>query len=94
MARKRLKQDWSIKAEIEDFEPAVRRFKAYLKDNGLRESTVYDYSARLKRFLKYAHDDQPSIDTAKSFREQLIERNLARSTINNYSFAIKLYVCV
>jgi integrase/recombinase XerD len=91
MPQKRLKQDWNIKAEAEDFEPALRRFKAYLKDNGLNESTIEDYLARLRRFLKYAHDDQPSIEKAKSFREQLIEINLARSTINNYSFAINLY---
>jgi integrase/recombinase XerD len=91
MSQKRMKQDWSIKADIEDFKPFLNRFKAYLKGNGLRDSTVEDYVARTGRFLAYAHDDQPSIDIAKAFRECLIERNLARSTINNYSFAIKLY---
>ncbi len=91
MAQKRLKQDWSIRVEDEDFESALRRFEGYLKNIGLRESTIEDYVSRVRRFLKYAHNDLPSVDVANSFREVIIERNLARSTINNYSFAIKLF---
>jgi integrase/recombinase XerD len=91
MPQKRLKQDWNTAGKIEDLGPVLKRFEAYIKNKGLRESTVEDYSGRVNRFLKYAHDDQPSIDIAKSFREQLVARNLARSIINNYSFAIKSY---
>ena len=91
MVHKRLKQDWSISSGVEDFEPALRRFRSYMKNNGFRESTIIGYMASLKRFLTYAHDDKPSVDVAKSYRELMIERRLARSTINNCSFAIKLY---
>jgi hypothetical protein len=91
ISHKRMKQNWSIKADIEDFRPFLNRFEAYLKGNGLRDSTVDDYAARVGRFLRYAQDCQPSIDVARSFREKLVAKNLARSTINNYSFAIKSY---
>ena len=91
MSQKRMKQNWFIKADIEDFKPFLSRFEGYLKGNGLRNSTVEDYAARVGRFLRYAQDYQPSIDVAKSFREQLVAKNLARSTINNYSFALKSY---
>jgi len=92
MASKRLKSvDWSIKAEVEDFKPTLTRFDNHLKSIGLRESTVIDYVSRVGRFLKYAQTDQPSIDIANAYRDQLIARNLARSTVNNCSFAIKQY---
>ena len=92
MAHKRLKAvDWSIKAVGEDFKPALTRFELYLRGNGLRRSTVDDYVARVSRFLKYAQTDQPSVEIAKSYREGLVSRNLARSTINNYGFAIRQY---
>ena len=93
MTQRRLKAvDWSIKAEIEDFNLALTRFETYLKDYGLRDSTISDYKARVGRFLRYAQTDQPSTDTAKVFREQLILRNSARSSVNNYSFALKRYL--
>jgi integrase/recombinase XerD len=91
MVHKRLRQDWSIRAGNEDFEPALKRFRRYMMNKCFRESTITGYIASLKRFLTYAHDDQPTLDTARSYRELMIGRNLARSTINNYSFSIKLY---
>jgi len=42
MSQKRMKQNWYMKADIEDFKPFLSRFEGYLKDNGLRESTVED----------------------------------------------------
>jgi hypothetical protein len=90
MAPKRLKSvDWSIEADVEDFRPTLRRFDSYLKGIGLRESTITDYVARVGRFLKYAQTDQPSIDIAHEYRDYLITKNLARSTINNCSFALE-----
>jgi site-specific recombinase XerD len=89
MAHKRLRQDWSIRAEAEDFEPALKRFRGYMMNNGFRESKINGYLACLKRFLTYAHDDQPSLDTARSYRELMIRRNLASSSVNNISFSIK-----
>lgn len=92
MTSKRLKSvDWSIKAGVDDFRPILRRFDSYLKGIGLRDSTINDYVGRVGRFLKYAQTDQPSIDIANEYRDQLISRNLARSTINNCSFALKQF---
>jgi hypothetical protein len=78
MSRKRMKQNWCIKADIEDFKPFLSRFEGYLRGNGLRDFTVEDYVARVGRFLRYAQDYQPSIEVAKSFREQLVARNLCQ----------------
>jgi len=92
MAPKRLKSvDWSIKADVEDFKPTLKRLSSYLRGIGLRESTIDDYVARVGRFLIYAQTDQPSIEIAHEYRDQLISRNLSRSTVNNCSFALKQF---
>jgi hypothetical protein len=52
MSQKRMKQNWCLKADIEDFRPFLNRFEGYLKGNGLRESTVEDYAGRVGRFLR------------------------------------------
>ncbi|OPX78827.1 MAG: putative tyrosine recombinase XerC-like protein [Methanosaeta sp. PtaB.Bin039] len=91
MSKNRLKLDWSIKAQAEDFKPAITRFRRYLKDKGLRESTINSYVDRVIRFLEYAQSDMPSAKKAQDFRDSLLARNLARSTVNNYAFAIESY---
>jgi integrase/recombinase XerD len=43
------------------------------------------------RYLKFAKTDRPLVDDAIKFRDSIMEKGLARSTLNNYSFAIKTY---
>lgn len=63
----------------------------YLQYNGIRGSTIDSYIIRVRKFLDYAQSDRPSSSDFEEFRECLLEKNLSRSTINNYSFAIQRY---
>ena len=49
------------------------------------------YGGYVKRFLEYAKMGHPSIDMAELYREQLIQRHLGRSMLNNCGIAIKSY---
>jgi integrase/recombinase XerD len=91
MSKKRLALDWSIKARIEDFKPILIRYRKYLVDNGFRSSTIDSYVGHVGRFLEFAQSERPPASTANAFRENLLSRNLSRSSVNNYSFAIKCY---
>jgi integrase/recombinase XerD len=89
-AIKRLTIDWSIKESI-DFKPVISRYRNYLIDHGFRDSSIISYVGAVERYLDFAKTDRPSPETASKFKEQLHMKKLSRSTINNYSFAIKKY---
>ncbi len=88
---KKLKQvDWSIPVSSGDFEPALKRFKKYLKvDCGLRDSTITGYVTYIGLFLREVGDENPDESVAFAYREGLVSCGLARSTVNDYSFAIQ-----
>lgn len=87
---KKLNIDWTIKKSI-DFKSAVSRYKNYLIDHGFRDSSLKSYVGSIARYLDFAQTDRPNQEIASKFKEQLHMRKLSRSTINNYSFAIKKY---
>lgn len=89
----KLKVDWSIKSNDSHsaIELSLKRFDRYLRDQGLRESSIVDYVARTARYLKWAQTDRPTIDQLNQYREILHDRNLSRSSMNNYSFSFKRY---
>jgi integrase/recombinase XerD len=91
MSKKRLNIDWSSPEEIGDLDPVLRRFWNYLRDKGFRDSTIGPYVGAIRRYLEYTKVEKPSIEDANKYRQTLFDRNLARSTINNYSFAIANY---
>jgi integrase/recombinase XerD len=91
MSKKRLKLDWSIKARVEDFKPTLIRYKKYLIDNGFRKSTIDSYVGHVGRFLEFAQSERPPASMAITFRENLLSKKLSRSSVNNYSFAIKCF---
>ncbi len=90
MERRKLDFDWN-RVNVIDFEMPLRRYRRYLEDRGFRESTVESYIGNVGRYLKFAQTDRPTTDTATCFRDTLHDKNLARSTINNYSFAMACY---
>jgi len=90
MERRKLDFDWN-RVVLVDFEMPLRRYRRYLEDQGFRESTVESYVGNVGRYLKFAKTDRPTTDTATCFRDTLHDKNLARSTINNYSFAMACY---
>jgi hypothetical protein len=89
MPKKRM--DVNLKKEIgkEYLKPAVKRYRRYLKDKGLRESTIPMYVLHASKYLEFAETDSPCADDFARFRDLLHDKKLSRSTINNYSFSIK-----
>jgi integrase/recombinase XerD len=91
MSKKRLNIDWGRRDGIGDLSPALKRFGNYIRDRGFRDATVEPYVGGVRRYLEFAKTDQPSAEDADRFRQMLLDKNLARSTINNCSFAIAHY---
>lgn len=90
MGKRRLAVDWR-RGDYGDFSGHLTKYKRHLEDLGFRSSTIDSYIGHTKRYLEFAGTDRPSAEVAAKFRDTLHERNLARSTINNYSFAIVNY---
>jgi hypothetical protein len=91
MSRKRLNVDWGQVDGVIDLNSYLKRYETHLVDIGLRNSTVESYVWLVKTYLEYAKTNRPTTTDFEQFRETLHLKNLARSTINNYSFAIKKY---
>jgi integrase/recombinase XerD len=86
-----MRTNWRIKAQDTGMEIALARYEQYLKQRGLRKSTIIDYVGRVKRYLKAVGTDWPGDNQIEAYRQQLLGRNLSRSTLNNYHFAIAHY---
>lgn len=87
---RKLAVNWDRTRSI-DFNKAIKKYKRYLEDQGLRNSTIEEYIGNAGRYLRFAKTDRPSMDDYESFRESLHEWKLSRSTINQYNYAIKAY---
>lgn len=83
--------NWCLPSGELDTQPAIQQFKYYLRDRGYRQSAIDSYIARVLKYLQFAGTNRPTQETFDAFRKILHERNLARSTINNYSISIKAY---
>lgn len=83
--------NWRIAGLDTGIDIALLRFEQYLKERGLRKSTIDDYLGRVERYLKAAGTDRPGERQIEAYRQLLISRNLSRSTLNNYHFAIAHY---
>jgi integrase/recombinase XerD len=82
--------DWSI-PELTSFDQVLRRFKYYLNEQGHTESTIENYIGNVKRYLAFSETDRPSLQDWGHFRNHLHDMRLARSTLNQYSYAAKAY---
>jgi integrase/recombinase XerD len=91
MSKKRMYVNWRNEVEIEDLRPAIKRYRRYLEDNGLRASTIPMYVLHVSKYLEFSETDSPCADDFARFRNHLHDNKLSRSTINNYSFSIKKY---
>lgn len=89
--KKRLDVNWCRERTIEDLTPALRRFRHYLEDAGLRGSTIEPYIFRVGKYLEFTKTETPKEEDLARFRDVLKEKRLSISTINNYCFAIKRY---
>jgi integrase/recombinase XerD len=87
---KKLAVNWSRASTI-NFDNALKKYRRYLEDQGLRGSTIEEYIGNAGRYLRFAKTDRPSMDDYENFRESLHEWKLSRSTINQYNYAIRAY---
>lgn len=87
MSRQKLKIAW----DIPDKDTRLRRFKRYLRDQGVRQSTLDDYLQRVEKYLEFCGNELPSPENAQKYRDALMDKGLSRSSINNYCFAVKNY---
>lgn len=88
--KRRLEIDWKRDASG-NFSASLKQYERYLRSIGFRDSTIDSYLGHICRYLKFAGTDRPPIDSAIQFKEILQDKRLARSTLNNYSFAISKY---
>lgn len=62
MIKKRLSLDWSIKAQMEDYKPALLRFRKYLVDNGFQK--FHDRAAGMfRRRSPHSMAESPNLET-------------------------------
>jgi len=54
MPKKRMDVNWKRELGKEDLKPAVKRFKRYLEDKGLRVSTIPMYVSRVAKYLEFS----------------------------------------
>jgi integrase/recombinase XerD len=85
--RQKLATTWDIPSN----DTRLRRFKRYLRDKGMRPSTVESYVFRVEKYLEFCNNEEPSFDMAQRYRDLLFDRDLSNSSIANYSFAMKSY---
>lgn len=91
MPKKRMDVNWKREIGKEDLKPAVKRYRRYLEDKGLRASTIPMYVLHVSKYLEFAETDSPCADDFAKFRDLLHDKKLSRSTINNYSFTSPPY---
>ncbi len=85
-----MKYNWNITKKA-NFEHTLRRYRLYLHENGIRDSTIAVYEGNLLRYLKFCETDKPSVDDWERFREAQFNQKLKRSTLNQYAYAAKAY---
>lgn len=86
-----MKVDWSIKEDNGTYDVAVKRFSRFLENHGRRPATIESYSRHIKSCLEFCHTPEPNKEQLEKFRDHLFDKHLARSTINNMSFAMMRY---
>jgi len=91
VSKKRIEVDWKKGITADDIKPSVKRFRRYLEDNGLRASTIPMYVLHISKYLEFSQTDLPIAEDFVRFRDNLLDRKLSRSTINNYSFSMRKY---
>jgi len=62
-----------------------------LNEQGHGESTIEIYIGNVKRYLAFSETNRPSLQDWGHFRNHLHDMQLAKSTLNQYSYAAKGY---
>jgi integrase/recombinase XerD len=88
MVRQAIVIGWSRSKVKFELKPILQKYERFLRDRGYRESSIEGYRNSIKIYLDRIGSVFPGSRDAIQFRESLIESNLSRSTVNNYSAAI------
>ena len=83
--------DWSRTRVKTDVKPALARYRRYLEKIGLKENTIILYTRLVHTYLSEANADSPSSDDADKFYNSLHDKDLSRSSINNFAAALTKY---
>ena len=85
-----MKYNWKISKQT-DFEQPLIKYRCYLQEQGLRESTIIGYEGNHLRYLKFCETDKPSVKDWERFRDTLFGQKLKRCALNQYAYAAKAY---
>ena len=69
----------------------MTKYIRYLKDQGLRDSTIQGYLGNVRRYLNFSKTTKPTTKDREKFREFLYSEKLSRSTLNQYGYGIRAY---
>ena len=69
----------------------LTKFRLFLQEKGIRDSTIENYRGNVERYLAFVHTDHPSPEDYMRFRESLHAWKLSRSTLNQYAYAARAY---
>ena len=89
--RTKIDVDWSIKSNSDDFKRELSRYSKYLREQGLRESTIEGFTWNTSRYLRAVDSASPSLKDAEKFLANLHDWRLARNTINQYQYALRFF---
>ncbi len=87
MSRQRIKTAWKIPND----DAQLKKYARYLRDKGIRTSTLDSYVFRVGRYLEFCDQEQPSQETGQKFRDHLMDNGLSRSSINNYYLPLRQF---
>jgi len=86
-----MRQKLGVSWDIPGNDTKLRSFKRYLKDNGVRPSTLENYIFRIAKYFEFCGGEEPSPEMAQKHRDFLMDKNLSNSSVANYSYAMKSY---
>jgi hypothetical protein len=74
----KLSIDWDIGAgNRSGINLALKRYRKYLEDKGLRESTIEGYVGNVGRYLNSLDTDRPSTENLIEFRSSIFDKKLS-----------------
>jgi integrase/recombinase XerD len=86
-----MRQKLAIYWDVPNLNHKLKLFDRYLRNKGVRPSTLSDYLQRAEKYLEFCGSNQPSTQKAQEYRDHLLDRGLSRSSINNYCFAVRAF---
>jgi hypothetical protein len=69
-----MRQKLGILWDIPRNDSNLRSFKRYLRDNGVRPSTLENYIFRVAKYFEFCGDEEPSLEMAQKYRDFLLIR--------------------